>query len=76
MHKTITRLLSIGGEPIGDPVSGTEALDKWGTLGFVKIVADTVYLEKKNGSTVKVPKDRLSEDDLQWIKDHTEKAKH
>jgi len=45
MRQTIMKLLSIGGEPIGDPVGGTEALDKLGTLG--KELAEILKL--KNG---------------------------
>jgi hypothetical protein len=33
MHHSITKLLSVAGEPIGDPIGGARALNEWGTLG-------------------------------------------
>jgi hypothetical protein len=35
---------------------------------LVKATADTVWLEKKDGTTVHVPKEKLSDDDLSYIK--------
>ena len=30
MNRAITKLVSIGGEPIADPVDGSESLGRWG----------------------------------------------
>jgi hypothetical protein len=34
---------------------------------FLKAMGDTIHLEKKDGSIIKVPRDKLSEDDWKWI---------
>ena len=34
---------------------------------FVKAVGDTVHLEKKDGASIKIQRDKLSEDDWTWI---------
>jgi len=42
---------------------------------FVKVEDDLVHLKKSDGSIVKVPEGRLSNDDLHWIRDHSGETK-
>jgi hypothetical protein len=37
---------------------------------FIKGISGIIYLEKRDGTVVKVPKDQLSSDDLKWMVNH------
>ena len=47
----------------------TSADDKYTVEAkFIKVMGETVYLEKRGGTIIKLQKDKLSDKDLKWIK--------